>query len=336
MKSKLLLVLSLLLVVCFSVYSSGSQESQEGTEIEKVTLRLGHPVAANSNSDVHVAASKFAEYVNEHSNNIAVKVYPSGQLGNERDQMEGLQLGTIDLRAGGTAIMANFIKQFGVLDLPYVWKDYDHFHRVIDGAVGEALGKEAEKVGIKVLCWFDSWGFRHVLATNPVDQPEDLEGLKIRCIETPTNIAAIDVMNANPTPMAFGEVYTALQTGVIDGMEHSSAVILANKFYEVSKNMSLTGHLFGPLVLNMSLKVWDNLSEEDQKIVMDGAKAASDYARSLTVEKEQAAFDELKKYGVIVKDIDTSEFENAAVTFNKEYAEKINASELLDLILSEK
>ena len=330
---RLLLITALLVAITLSVFAQGNAEQSVAA---KLTLRLGHPVAANSESDVHVAAEKFAEYVNANSKNVEVKIYPSGQLGNERDQMEGLQLGTLDLRAGGTAIMANLIKQFGILDLPYVWRDYEHFHKVIDGEVGTTLALEAEKVGVKVLGWFDSWGFRHVLSAKKVEKPSDLKGMKIRCIETPTNIAAIEVMAANPTPMPFGEVYTSLQTGVIDGMEHSSAVILANNFQEVAKNIALTGHLFGPLVMNMSMKSWNKLSVEDQKIVMDGGKIAADYARSLTVQKEQNAFEALKKQGVVVKEIDVSTFREGAKAFNTKYAKDVDATGLLKIILETK
>jgi tripartite ATP-independent transporter DctP family solute receptor len=317
----LALVLTIGLVICMPGFAK-----------EKTVIKLAHPVAANNNSDVHVAAMAFAEYVNNNSENLEVKIYPSGQLGNERDQMEGLQLGTIDCRAGGTAIMGNFVKEFGVLDLPFLWKSYDHFHHVIDGSVGKKLAAKSEKIGVKVLSWFDSWGYRHVLTGKRITKPADLKGLKIRCIETPTNIAAIKVMDANATPMAFGEVYTALQTGVIDGMEHCSAVILANKFYEVAKNITLTGHLFGPLCLNMSMKTWNKLSAYNKKIVMAGAKVAANHERSLAPIKEDQAFEKLKALGVEVKTIDTKAFQKAAAKFNQDYAKKIGASDLLRVI----
>jgi tripartite ATP-independent transporter DctP family solute receptor len=317
----LALVLTIGLIVCMPGFAR-----------EKTVIKLAHPVAANNNSDVHVAAMAFAEYVNNNSENLKVKIYPSGQLGNERDQMEGLQLGTIDCRAGGTAIMGNFVKEIGILDLPFLWKSYDHFHHVIDGPVGKKLAAKSEKIGVKVLSWFDSWGYRHVLTGKKISKPADLRGLKIRCIETPTNIAAIKVMGANATPMAFGEVYTALQTGVIDGMEHCSAVILANKFYEVAKNITLTGHLFGPLCLNMSMKTWNKLSAYDKKIVMAGAKVAANHERSLAPIKEDQAFEKLKALGVEVKTIDTRAFQKEAAKFNKDYAKKIGASDLLRMI----
>lgn len=322
----------LLVWVLMVFFASGAA----GFAGEKTVIKLGHPVAANLESDVHVAALAFAEYVNNHSENLEVKIYPSGQLGNERDQMEGLQMGSLDCRTGGTAIMGNFIKQFGVLDMPFLWKNYDQYHKVIDGPVGAKLAAEAEKTGVKVLSWFDSWGYRHVITNKTINKPEDLKGLKIRCIETPTNIAAIKVMGANATPMAFGEVYTAMQTGVIDGLEHSSAVILANKFYEIAKNITLTGHLFGPLVLNMSMKTWNKLSDYDKKIVLAGAKVAADHERSLAPIKEEQAFNKLKTLGVTVKAIDTSKFKKEAMQFNNDYANKIGAADLLKSIAATK
>jgi tripartite ATP-independent transporter DctP family solute receptor len=318
-------VLVMVLVVCLVACMPGFAK-------EKIMIKLAHPVAANNESDVHVASLKFAEYVNDHSKTIEVKIYPNGQLGNERDEFEGMQLGSIDCRGGGTAIMGNFIKQFGVLDLPFVWKSYAHYHHVIDGVVGKKLSAAAEKAGVKVLSWFDSWGYRHVISSKKVTKPADLKGMKIRCIETPTNIAAIKVMGANATPMAFGEVYTALQTGVIDGMEHCSSVLLANKFYEVAKNVTLTGHLFGPLCLNMSMKTWNKLSAKDKKIVMAGAKVAANYERSLAPVKEKQAFDKLKELGVTITSVDTTAFKKAANKFNVDYAKKIGAAGLLKTI----
>jgi TRAP-type transport system periplasmic protein len=327
MKNFRLLVLVFMALLAVSI---------NGFAAEKTVIKLGHPVAANLESDVHVAALAFAEYVNNNSENIEIKIYPSGQLGNERDQMEGLQMGSLDSRTGGTAIMGNFIKQFGVLDLPFAWNSYEHFHKVIDGPLGVKLAAEAEKTGVKVLSWFDSWGYRHVITNKVINKPEDLKGLKIRCIETPTNIAAIKVMGANATPMAFGEVYTAMQTGVIDGLEHSSAVILANKFYEVAKNITMTGHLFGPLVLNMSMKTWNKLSDLDKKIVLAGAKVAANHERSLAPIKEEQAFTKLKALGVTVKNIDTSKFKKEAMQFNTDYAKKIGATDLFKIIQTTK
>lgn len=326
-KRNLLLVLTLACLACLCVGAVSMAAPA------KTVLKMSHPVAANLNSDVHVFAMVFAEYVNRFGDNIEVKIYPNGQLGNERDQLEAMQLGTgADCCMDGTAIMGNFAKRMGVLDLPFLWKDYDQVHKVLDGPVGDALAADMEKLGIKVLAWGDSWGYRNVATSKIIKKPEDLKGLKVRVIQTETNIAAIDLLGANATPMAFGEVYTALQTGVLDGMEHCSAVILANKFNEVTKCITLTRHLFGPLALNMSVKSWNKLSDYNKQVVQAAAKVAAEYERSLAPIMEERAFDELKKLGMTVTKIDIAPFEKAAVKFQDDYAKKIGATDLLKTI----
>ena len=178
-----------------------------------------------------------------------------------------MQLGSgASVHIGGTAIHNNFNKRMGVLDLPFMWRDYAHWHKVADGEVGRTLAAEHEKLGIKVLGWQDSWGFRNVVtAKKEVKTPEDLKGLKIRTIQTPTYVAALNAMGAAATPMAFGEIYTALQTGVVDGIEHSSAIIYSNKFYEVTKYIALTEHLFGGTITVWSKIEWDGYTDNEAR-----------------------------------------------------------------------
>jgi len=321
----------LILLLCIFVVSS-IVSAQE----DKIILRLAHPHAPSLDSDIHVAALVFAEYVNRFSDGrIEVKIYHSAQLGSERDYLEALQLGAgVDCCMDGTAIMANFTERIGVLDLPFLWKNYEQVHQILDGQVGKELATDLEKVGIKVLAWFDSWGFRNLLTKKEIKNVDDLKGLKIRCIATPTNIAAIDLMGANPSPTAYGEVYTALQTGVLDGMEHSLATILGDKFYEIAKHITFTEHLFGPLLLNFSMGIWDTLNDQDKQLIQTAANVASYYQRSLAEIQDQKAYEKLKTLGVHFNDIDTSQFREEAKSFNVEYAEKIGVSDMLEIINS--
>ncbi|HBF36458.1 MAG TPA: hypothetical protein DDW50_03970 [Firmicutes bacterium] len=299
----------------------------------KTILKLGHVEVPDPNADcVHYASLAFAQYVNSKSNDIQIQIYPNSQLGGESEELQSLQMGVIDLRCGGTAIMSSFVKQFGVLDLPFLWKNYNQFHKAIDGPVGAQLAALAEKSNIKVLSWFDSWGYRNVLTSKTINTADDLKGLKIRCIETPTNIAAMKLMGANPTPLAFGEIYTAFQSGVIDGMEQCAPVLFSNKFYEVAKNVAVTEHLFGPLCFNMSIQTWNKLSDQDKKIILAGAKFAADKERSLTPIKEKQAFEALKKQGVKIVKIDTSKFAKAAIDYQNSYAKQIGVTDLLNSI----
>ena len=193
----------------------------------KKQVKISHATAPDLGNDNHMVAWIIANYINSYSDTLEARIYAANALGEERAVVEGMELGAgATMHIGGTAIHSNFNKRMGVLDLPFMWRDYDHAHRVLDGKVGQTLAAEHEKLGLRIIGWQDSWGYRNVVTTRKdVKKPEDLKGLKIRTIQAPTYVAALNAMGANATPMAFGEVYTALQTGVIDGFEHASAVV---------------------------------------------------------------------------------------------------------------
>lgn len=308
--------------------------SEQGPQLQNKVIKLSHSHPADFSSEIHTAAWIFQQWVNDHSATLRVKIYSANQLGEEREVYEGMQLGSgASCAITGTAILNNFAEKVGVLDLPFLWADYEHVHQVLDGEVGKMLAGELDKVGLKVLVWMDSWGARNVVtASRPVTSPDDLQGLKIRTIPTPTYIAALDAMGANPTPMAFGEVYTSLQTGVIDGFEHSAAVILASKFYEVGKHMALTRHLFGPLVFCFSKQEWDRLDKEEQQVIMEAALMARDVQRSLAPLREQEALDALESKGMTMYEIDVRPFHERAQVLQDTLAEEVAAADLLHKI----
>jgi len=281
----------------------------------KKLIKLSHSHQADFASEIHTAAWIFQKWVEDNSDSLEVKIYAANALGEERAVYEGMQLGSgATCVISGTAILNNFNKKIAVLDLPFMWKSYDHAHKVLDGKAGEILAKELDGTGFQVLAWMDSWGFRNVVTSKKeVKKPEDLKGLKIRTIQTPTYVAALNAMGANATPMAFGEVYTAMQTGVLDGYEHGAAVTKAQKFYEVAKYISLTQHLFGPLVFAYSKKEWGQLTDKERAVIMDGAKMARDVQRSLGPLREDEAFEFLKSKGMVINKIDTSGFRKNAV-----------------------
>src|SRR5690606_20019180 len=198
----------------------------------------------------------------------------------------------------GTAILNNFSKRVGVIDLPFLWRDYDHMSAALDGKVGEALGADLEKAGFKAVAWMTNWGARNVVTANKsVKTPEDLKGLKIRTIQSPVYIDALNAMGANATPMSFGEVYTSMQTGVLDGFEHGSAIVVTQKFYEVAKHIALTRHFLGPVVLACSMTEWNKFSDQEKAVVMEAGRLASDVNRSLAPVREKEAFDFLRAKG---------------------------------------
>jgi len=301
---------------------------------EKKTIKLAHTHQGDFASEIHTAAWIFQKWVNENSDTLEVKLYPNNALGQERDVYEGMQLGSgATCSISGTAILNNFNKQIGVLDLPFLWRGYDHVHTVLDGSVGEELAAGLQKSGFRVIAWMDSWGYRNVVTSDvEVTKPEDIQGLKLRTIPTPIYVAALNAMGANATPMAFGEVYTAMQTGVLDGFEHGASVVKANKFYEVADYIALTRHLFGPLAFVYSEKEWQKLSDKEQKVVMDAATFARDVQRGLAPIREAEAFSFLEEKGMRINDIDTTSFREKAASVQEELAAEMGATELLKTI----
>jgi len=300
----------------------------------KKLIKLSHSHQADFASEIHTAAWIFQKWIEDNSDTLEVKIYAANQLGEERAVYEAMQLGSgATAVISGTAILNNFSKKTAVLDLPFMWKSYDQAHHVLDGKVGEILAKELDNSGFYVLAWMDSWGFRNVVTSKKeVKVPADLKGLKIRTIPTPTYVAALNAMGANATPMAFGEVYTAMQTGVLDGYEHGAAVTKAQKFYEVAKYIALTQHLFGPLVFAYSKKEWSGLTEKEKAVILDGAKMARDIQRTLGPLREQEAFDFLKAKGMVIHKIDTSGFRKNAVEVQDKIAKDIGGTDILDII----
>lgn len=297
----------------------------------KKELKISHSAQGNLSSEHHMVAWVFANYLADNSDTLSARIYPTSALGDERAVFEGMQLGAgASCAVAGTAILNNFSKRVGVIDLPFVWTGYDHMNRTLDGKVGDAIAADLEKSGFKVLAWTTNWGSRNVVtAKKAIDKPEDLKGLKIRTIQSPVYVETINSMGANATPMSFGEVYTSMQTGVLDGFEHGSAVVVSNKFYEVAKNIALTNHFLGPAVFACSMNEWNQLSDEQKKVVMDGARMAADINRALAPIREQQAFDFLKEKGMNITKVDTSGFREKAKSLQDKIAADIGATELL-------
>ncbi|WP_160357455.1 DctP family TRAP transporter solute-binding subunit [Bordetella sp. 02P26C-1] len=297
----------------------------------KKELKISHSAAGDLSSEHHLAAWAFKNYLADNSDTVSARIYPSSALGDERAVFEGMQLGAgASCAVAGTAILNNFSKRVGVIDLPFLWKGYDHMNRTLDGKVGQAIAADLEKSGIKVLAWTNNWGARNVVtAKKTVNTADDLKGLKIRTIQSPIYVETINVMGANATPMSFGEIYTAMQTGVLDGFEHGAAAVVANKLYEVGKNVAITNHFLGPAVFACSMNEWNQLSDTQKKTVMDAAKFASDLNRSLAPIREQEALDFLKDKGMTITTVDTTPFRDKATALQDKIAANIGATDLL-------
>jgi tripartite ATP-independent transporter DctP family solute receptor len=306
---------------------------------EKKVIRINHAGADDITGTEHqMFAWVFANYVNSKSPTLDVKIFPNSGLGQSRQVIEAMQLGSgASMHIGGMAEFANFCKaKCGVIGLPFIFKGYDHVQRVLDGPVGAELSKEMEQVGFKVVGYLYSWGYRNVAtAKKEIKTVADLKGLKIRTIPTPVFVGAVNAMGASATPMNFGEVYTSLQSGVLDGYEHTAATTLSFKFNEVACCIALTRHLMDPTFLVVSMGEWKKLNAKEQEVLTKGAKAGAEIVRSLAPQREAESLDAVKKLGMKVNEIDTAPLKKAALQAQDELAKEFGAESLLAKIRSQ-
>jgi len=297
----------------------------------KKLIRIHTAGPADLGVDNTMLAHQFMTYVNANSDSMEVKVFPASQLGQSREVIEAMRLGSgASGTTGGPAEYASFVKRIGVLGLPFMWKSYAHAEAVLDGPVGKELDADMEKAGFKVLSWAVSWGYRNVVtAKKEVKTAADLKGLKIRTIPTKVFVAAINAMGANATPMNFGEIYTSLQSGVLDGYEHTAATTISFKLNEVACCIAMTRHLMDPTVLVFSLAEWKKFSPAEQAVMQKGAQEAAALVRKMAPEKEAESLAAVKKLGMKVVDIDVGPLQKAAVTAQDDLAKDFGAEAML-------
>ncbi|TCO69322.1 TRAP transporter substrate-binding protein [Rhodovulum euryhalinum] len=238
---------------------------------------------------------------------------PAGQLGGERDMIEGLQIGSMDVVITSTGPLGNFVPEIYALDLPFLFRDYDHARKVLDGEIGQELLDKIGENNLVGLAWTEN-GFRHVTnSQRAVRTPADLDGLKLRTMENKVHMAAFQGMGAAPTPMAFPELFTAMQQGVVDGQENPVTVITAAKFWEVQKYVSLTGHVYSPAVVLASPALYDGLTDEQKSWFQQAAKASAAASRAEVNRLEEAGIALMRENGMeVITDIDKAPFAELA------------------------
>lgn len=314
MRRTFLLNVALLTIFILTAAGIDSGICQEKT----VSLKLGHAVAPEH--PYHLGAVKFAELVAQRTGNkVKIDVYPSTQLGNERDMVEGLQLGTMDLVVTSTGPLGGFVPKMFVVDLPFLFRDREHAYKVLDGPIGKDLFEAFAPKGIKGLAFWEN-GFRQITNNvRPIEKPEDLKGIKIRTMENKVHLASFRAFGASPTPMAWSEVYTALQQKTIDAQENPIAIIYHQKIAEVQKYLTLTGHFYSPTPLLMSLKAYNALPKDIQKTMDDTAIECATYERNLLRDSEAKQIAELKAKGMQVTTPNKKSFQDAAASVYKEF-----------------
>lgn len=298
-------------------------------------LKIGWTTTDSPDDPYALAAHYFSDALKESAgDSITVQYYPNRQLGDEKQMLEGLRFGTVDAAVITNSVVAQLEPAFGLNDLPFLYASANNAHQVLDGAVGEQLAKKLEAKGVIVL-GFTEGGFRHMLNNKrPVAAPEDVKGVKYRVMQNPVFIDMFNAMHGSAVPMAWGETFTAVQQGTIDGLEVPLAVAAGNKLYEVTKFLSLTGHSYSTNLLLISKRAFNKLTPEQQQQVIAAGKKATDAQRVKSAQNDAALRKVMADNGMAVNEItDVSAFRSAVAPLYDKYRPKVGSA-LLDQALN--
>ena len=279
------------------------------------------------------AVELFADLVSEGSEGrIRVQVYPNNQLGNQRDLVEGLQMGSVEM-ANIASVMANFVPETNLFELPFLFDGPEHFDAVMDSSIGQSLAPAFERRGLHLLGYFDV-GERHIMTTeHPVERLEDLSGLKIRTMENRLHLATFKAFGTNPLPMAYGELYTALEQGVIDGAEAASPNYIAKRFYEPAPFWARVGWIRLVEYVVMSRSFYDDLSTEDRAVIDRASRVMILQQRAWYRDESDSALERLREAGVRINSPDRAPFRAAARGVYEEWADRVGGMETIEAIL---
>jgi tripartite ATP-independent transporter DctP family solute receptor len=282
------------------------KDAAAGSDKKPVTLRIGHAVA-NEHS-VHKAIVFFADKVKEKTQGkVEIKIFPGGQLGGEKAQLEGLMAGTHDFTMVTQAPLSNWLPQFMALDLPYLISNEAQADKVLSGEVGKYLADLLPSKGLYHLGWGEN-GFRNFTNNaRPLQKPEDLKGMKIRVMENRLMIDTFKLLGCDPTPIPFTELYTALQQGTVDGQENPVTLVETGRFNEVQKFLTISNHIYSPFVFYASKMSMDKLPADLQKAIREAAQEACDYQKKLVREDNANATARVEKAGMKVNRLTDAE-----------------------------
>lgn len=275
----------------------------------KIVLKLSHVL--DQAHPVHAAMEFMAKRLLEKSGGtVELQIFPNGQLGSETESIEQVQRGAIAMVKTSAAPMESFVPNMALFGLPYLFRDEDHYWKVLNGPIGKELLEAGASVGLRGLCYYDSGSRSFYTKGKPILTPADLDGKKIRVMKSRTAMDMISQMGGAPTPIPFGELYTALQQGMVDGAENNPPSFFTSRHFEVTKQYSLDEHARIPDILLFSEEVWKGLSPEVQRWIQESADESVVFERKLWKEKTQEALDELEKAGVKVYHPDVKPFQD--------------------------
>ena len=308
---------------CLSLALGTSAFAQQPT-----VLKIGY--ATSKESHYGVGSTVFCDEVEKGTQGrFKCQHFANSALGGEREQIEAIQLGTQDLVNTSTGPVGNFVPEVKIVDIPFLFRDYDHARKVMDGPIGQDILTKFPSKGIIALAWTEN-GFRHMTnSKRDIVKPSDAAGLKMRTMENKVHMDGYRTFGILPTPMAFPELFGALQQGTVDGQENPIPVILASKFSQVQKHLSLTGHVYSPALLLLSPKVWNKLSDADKKVFVEAAKKASIAQRKKVNDDENNGIAQLEKDGMkVTKTVDGAAFREALKPAYVGYAKEFGADNI--------
>lgn len=307
------------LVVALGLMASASAQT---------TMKISISIAQNSHQGV--AIDTFGKEVEKRTNGrYKIQSFYSGSLGGERESIEAVQLGTQELTFSSTGPVPNFVPEARILDIPFLFRDKAHARAVLDGPIGQEMLAKFESKGFKALAWGEN-GVRHMTnSKRSVNSPDDLKGLKMRTMENPVHVAAYKGLGIVTTPMAFPEVFTALQQGTVDGQENPLSVIMASKFDQVQKHLSLTGHVYSPGIFLMSKAAFDKLSAADKQAFLDAAKEGVKANRARVDQDDAAGVAELRSKGMtVIENVDKAKFVATLAPINAEFEKQFGKANI--------
>jgi len=293
-------------IILISLFVACNTKKEDGT----FTFKLGH--LANEEHVWHQSALHFAELVSEKSEGkITIKVYPNEQLGSETDNLTGIQAGTMDMTITGETLQ-NYVDEAALVAVPYMIDDTTHLQRVASGSIGKKIEEKITGVGFRPVAWLQR-GARELTTNNPVRNPEDLQGMILRVPNVPLFIDTWQALGAKATPMAFSEVFTALQQGTIQAQENPLSLIHSAAFYEVQDYINLTDHVIGWVYLVIGEKQFQKLPEDLQKVVLEAGQEMQQYHDRLFLEQQKIYEDKLKEAGMEFIEVDKAAFRQKAL-----------------------
>lgn len=304
--------------------------STVGHAAKTYTISLGHGVMENH--PTHFGALRLQKLVAERSNGrMEIKIYPNRQLGEEREMVEGIQMGTFDIAVVSTGPLGGFVPQINVVDLPFLFKNNIHAYGVLDGPIGRELLNKFSKAGIYGAAFWEN-GWRNLTASKAIRKPGDLKGIKIRTMENKVHMDSFKELGAGPTPMVWGEVYTSLKQGVIDAQENPYTVIYTNNLWEVQDYVMETGHFYSPHIVLVSQKTLDKLPDDLKNLLINSIQEATTYQRMKSNELSNDMKQKLLQKGIEILEVNKEPFQQEVMPVYKKYSD-LFGKDLINRIL---